>query len=94
MACGKLVVATAIGGPKEIIDGGDNVGMLIPPKDSNAIANAIIYLLDNPDEVNQMGENARKYVKSKYNWEKIVEKISEVYQYALDTHKNRGNLSR
>jgi glycosyltransferase involved in cell wall biosynthesis len=89
MACSKPVVATAVGGPKEIIEGGENVGMLIPPKNSEAIANAIIELLNNPLKSNQMGQNARKYVESKFTWEKVVEEISKVYQYALEAHSKK-----
>jgi glycosyltransferase involved in cell wall biosynthesis len=82
MACGKPVIATAVGGPKEIIEGGDDVGILIPPKDPDAIANAVIELLNNPDRAKKLGENARKYVMSTYTWEKVCQGTLRVYEYA------------
>lgn len=83
MACSKPVIATAVAGPKEIIEGGDNVGLLIPPKNSEAIANAVIELLNNPSKRNQICENARRYVESKYTWKKVAEETSKVYQHVL-----------
>lgn len=82
MACGKPVIATAVGGPKEIIEGGDNVGILIPPEDPDAIADAVIKLLDDPAKAKRMGENARKYVVATYSWEIAYKKTLQVYEYA------------
>ena len=81
MACGKPVIATAIGGPKEIIEGGDDVGILIPPKDPDAIADAVIELLNNPERAKKMGENARKYIVSTYTWEKVYLETLRVYEF-------------
>jgi len=82
MACGKPVIATAVGGPKEIIEGGDNVGVLVPPKDPDAIADAVITILDDPIKAKTMGENARKYVESTYSWERAYDETLRVYKYA------------
>lgn len=82
MACGKPVIATAIGGPKEIIEGGDDVGILIPPKDPDAIADAVIELFNNPERAKKMGENARKYVVSTYTWEKVCLETLRIYEFA------------
>lgn len=89
MVCGKPVVATAVGGPKEIIEGGDNVGILIPPKDPYAIADAIIELLEDPIKAKEMGENARKYVESVYTWKRAYSETLRVYEYATRAHANK-----
>ena len=48
LACGKPVIATDIGGPKEIIT--EEVGKLVPSGDSESLAEAIGYMLDHHQE--------------------------------------------
>ena len=47
----------------------------MPIGDANALAEKILYLLDNPDKAKEMGENGRKMVSEKYgdNTSKIIE---------------------
>ncbi len=61
MALGLPVVATdcPCGGPADLIKSGEN-GILVPVKDAKAMADAIIYLLENPETAEQMGKAARK----------------------------------
>lgn len=88
MVCEKPVVATAVGGPKEIIEREKNVGILIPPKDPHAIADAVIKLLEDPIKANEIGKNARKYVESAYTWERVCDETLRVYEYATQAHAN------
>lgn len=83
MACSKPVVATAVGGPKEIIDGGNNVGILVQPENSKEIACAVLNLLHNTSKAEEIGLNARLYVESKYTWDKVTEEIYSVYESAI-----------
>ena len=78
-ACGKPVVSTATTGAKEIIKDGYN-GYLVPIGDAQALADKILYLLNNPDEAKKMGENGRELVKEKYgdNTEKIINYWQEI----------------
>jgi glycosyltransferase involved in cell wall biosynthesis len=78
MACGVPIVASKIGGVPDVVKDGEN-GLLVPPKDSEALADAIIYLLENEDVRDKMGKNGRKRVKG-YSWEKIVEMTEKVYE--------------
>src|SRR3989339_34032 len=64
-ACGKPVISTATTGAKEIIQDGVN-GYLVPIGDAQALANKIIYLLENPDVAIKMGERGRELVKEKF----------------------------
>lgn len=86
MACGKPVIATSIGGPQEILEGGNNVGILIPPNDFRAISESVIKLLDHPHQAKKIGENARNYVVSKYSWNVVLQEIQKVYTYASNIH--------
>lgn len=72
-ACGKPVVSTATTGAKEIIQDGHN-GFLVPIGDAEALADKILYLLDHPQEAEEMGERGRKLVYEKFgdNTEKII----------------------
>jgi len=82
MACETPVVATRVGGIPEIVKDGEN-GLLVPPKDPDALADAIIYLLENEDVRKKMGKNAREKVKN-YSWERIAEMTEEVYKSLIE----------
>lgn len=77
MACGVPIVASKIGGIPDIVKDGEN-GLLVPPGDSEALADAIIYLLENEDIRVKMGKNGRKKVKD-YSWDKVAEKTENIY---------------
>ena len=64
---------------KEIVEG-NNCGICVNPLDSEEIANAITYIVNNPIEAEQMGYNGRKAVLEKYNWGIEEEKLLKVYE--------------
>jgi glycosyltransferase involved in cell wall biosynthesis len=59
MACGVPVIASKIGGLKEIVEEGVN-GLLVPPGDSPELANALVDLLNNTQARLRLGEAARR----------------------------------
>ena len=79
MGCGKPVIATNRGGVPEIIEDG-NTGFLVPPHESEKLAEDMIYLLDNPNEVKRMGSNAFETVKRKCNPDIIANEHIKLYQ--------------
>ncbi len=92
MACELPVIATAVGGPKEILEEGKrqmgkDVGILIPPKDPEAIAQSITYLLEHPEEAREMGKRAREFVLKNYTWDIVAKKTLEVYEQVLQNYK-------
>lgn len=82
MACGVPVVGSDIPGINEIISDQHN-GLLIPPRNSEALATAILKLLDDEDLRRKLGQNARKSIVEKYSWNTIAGKIEKVYFEAL-----------
>ena len=86
MAAGKPVVATNVGGSKEMIKDGIT-GYLVPPADSNAMANAIMDLLKSPEKAVAMGGMGRKVVQEKFTVETMVKKYEELY---FSLVKDRG----
>jgi len=81
MACGVPIVASEIGGVPDVVKDGEN-GLLVPPRDPNALADAIIYLLENEDVRRKMGERGKEMVRD-YTWERIAEKTEKVYEAVL-----------
>jgi len=79
MASGKPVIATTVGGiPRQIRDGWN--GFLIDPADERQLAEKIKYLIDNSDERERMGLNARRYAEEEFDWRKVAERLLRVYE--------------
>ena len=64
---------------KEIVEE-NNCGVLVDPMKPQEIADAIQWIYEHPEEARIMGENGRRAVKEKYNWEKEEKKLLELYQ--------------
>ncbi len=58
MAQGKPVVATAVGGTPELVLDGET-GLLVPPGDVDALADALADVLDDPERARRLGEAGR-----------------------------------
>lgn len=78
LAMAKPVVASHVGGIPEVIED-QKTGILIPPCDVKAIANAVIKIFKNPALSKKLGENGRVLVKRHYSFEAMLDKIEEVY---------------
>lgn len=83
MASGKPVVATAHGGPLDVVEDG-RTGDLVPPGDAKSMANAIVALLRDPDRRARMGALARERVLAHYTAEQYVTGIEAVYRELAD----------
>lgn len=68
MALGRAVVATAVGGPGEIIVSTDH-GLLIPPGDVGALTHALCDLVDDPERRRAMGQAGRARVRDRFSIE-------------------------
>jgi glycosyltransferase involved in cell wall biosynthesis len=81
-AQGLPVVATKVGGVPEVVK--DNVtGILVSPKDSAGLAQAILAILDNPDKKKAMSEAAKAWVKDRFKAEKMCREVSHLYTEML-----------
>ena len=79
MAAGLPVIASNFPLWKEIVEGNE-CGLTVNPLDPEEIARAIEYLIDHPDEAHRMGENGRRAVLEKYNWEAEGKKLLVLYE--------------
>jgi len=76
MSYGKPVVASRVGGLPEVVDGG---GILVPPRDPRALADAINSLLGDEKRRKALGDSAREHV-SKFAWDSVTRQIERVYK--------------
>ena len=83
MASGKLVVASNVGGHKELIRHQDN-GYLFQADDPHALSNMINELLDNPQKWMSVVQRARRYVEQERNWQVAAEPYRHIYHRVID----------
>lgn len=76
MACGKPVISTDLGAPKEIIT--EQAGILMSPNNSNVLAENIMSLLGDSKRRERLGANARKVAESAFSIKKIVNEIENI----------------
>lgn len=88
MRAGLPVVATRIGGTPESVNDGAT-GLLVPPKDPVALADALRRLITQPDLRKSMGNAGRERYLRQFTAEQMVARTAEVYASAL-THLKRS----
>lgn len=79
-ACGRPLVATDIPGCRVVITPDEN-GLLVPPRDAEALANALARLVRSPALRQQMGKMARKRVLQKFTHQHVNTATIEVYDH-------------
>lgn len=79
MAAGCPTVVAATGGLAETVTDGYD-GLLVPPGDQQALAQAVIKLLSRPDLAARLSANARQTVQEKYCWSDIARTTMEIYR--------------
>jgi glycosyltransferase involved in cell wall biosynthesis len=83
MSAGLPIIASDFPLWKQIVEG-NKCGITVDPMNPKAIAEAIEYLLERPELMNEMGENGRKAVLEKYSWQKESEKLIKIYSDILN----------
>jgi glycosyltransferase involved in cell wall biosynthesis len=82
------IVATDVGGnPEVILDG--RTGLLVPSKDSAALAGAIRRVMSmSPEERRQMGRAAREHVAATFDLERVLDQWEQIYHGLLARKRN------
>jgi glycosyltransferase involved in cell wall biosynthesis len=78
MAAGRPVVSTDVGGVGEVVTPGQS-GLLVPPRDSRALAEAVSRLLGDPAAAERMGQAARAAVYPRYSAGRLVRDLEKLY---------------
>ncbi len=79
MACGKTVIATAVGGVTDVIEDGVN-GMLVPVHEAGRLEVAITEALNQPEKRDQFGRSARETVLHQFTLDKELQANLAIYQ--------------
>ncbi len=78
MACGLPVIAVDAYGPATIVDDGET-GLLVPPDDEDAMADALMQIVADGDARRRMGEAAYERSRARYSWPALAERVARVY---------------
>ena len=84
MACGCAIVATTVGAIPEMIgeENGRHYGLLVPPRDTEKLREAISMLLDDNDLRESCRRNALERVNERYNIGSVWSKLVQIWQHA------------
>lgn len=83
MAASRPVIATSVAGTPEIVVD-DQTGILVPRANPEALAEAINFLIQNPERAREMGQAGRLRVEDYFSLEKMVEKTEELYEQLIE----------
>jgi phosphatidylinositol alpha-mannosyltransferase len=77
-ACAVPVVASDIPGYRAVMT--EDTGELVAPGDDQALADALVGLLENEPRRRALGERARRLAVERYSWDKIAERLEQIYE--------------
>ncbi|MBT9501002.1 MAG: TIGR03088 family PEP-CTERM/XrtA system glycosyltransferase [Burkholderiaceae bacterium] len=83
MACGLPVIATDVGGNAELVNRG-HTGLIVPAADAQALADAILNLVDDPAKAQAMGQAGRRLAQQKFSLPAMVGAYQGLYDRLLD----------
>jgi glycosyltransferase involved in cell wall biosynthesis len=82
MAAGLPVVASAVGGLRDLVDHG-RTGLLVPPCNPEALASAVEALIADPVRAHRLGAAARAEVEARYSFDRMVRAFEDLYEHEL-----------
>jgi len=85
MACGKPVVSTALDSGVPFVNLDGRTGLIVPPKDSNALSRAIGSLLSDRAHAARLGKSARDRVLSEFTADRMAQSVLAVYRRLIGT---------
>ena len=83
MAAGIPIIASNFPAWAKVIEK-HHCGISVDPTNPKAIADAITYLYEHPDEARQMGERGRSAVINEFNWDNEKVKLEDLYSHVLN----------
>lgn len=79
MASGVATIASRVGGVEELIEDGRS-GIIVPPGDVSALAEAIVRLHDEPDLRAELGRHGQERIRTSFRLEDTIEKMAALYR--------------
>lgn len=86
MAMGKPVIVTDVGGNKELVEHG-KTGLLVPVRNPQVLADAILSCLRQPERAREMGRCAREMVLTRFNLDRMVHEYETLYMEAIQVKR-------
>lgn len=83
MGYGKPVIATSAGGITDIVQH-ENTGLLAAPGDERELADAILRVMNNPEESAAMARRGTRFAAEEFGWDAIISRLQGVYESAVD----------
>ena len=93
MACGLPVVANAAGALPEVVGSDGSAGLLVPPRDPRALAEAIHSILAEPRRAEHMGRAARARIQRLFPWERAASGLLEVFRETIRAAHRRSRAA-
>jgi len=84
-ACATPVVASDISGYRGVMD--PDAGLLVPPGDPHALTEAVVALLEDEPRREALGRAAREIAQERYSWERIAQRLAEIYEAVAGERK-------
>ena len=82
MACGRPLVASAVGGIPEVVTDGED-GLLVPSEDPAALAAALVRVLDDAALAERLGNEARSTIERRFAATRVAEATAAVYEEVI-----------
>lgn len=92
MAASRAIVATRVGGVPECVQDKETA-VLIPPRDPDALAHAILALLSDPARGQALGERARTVAQSQFSVDSQTPRIEAVFERVVERYKSRHAIA-
>lgn len=92
MACELPVVATTAGALPEVVGTDGSCGVLVPPRDSAALADSINALLSQPQKCLEMGKAGRRRVLDCFTWRRAAGQLVDLYMEMKGAHHQLKNI--
>src|SRR5439155_9083146 len=83
MASSCPVVATRVGGLPDLIED-QKTGRLVPPRDAEALASAVLDLLNNTQTARELGQNAMAAVRQRFTVQRLLSDMDHLYTELLE----------
>jgi glycosyltransferase involved in cell wall biosynthesis len=81
MSCARALVVTDCGALPHLVH--EQGGIRVPAGDPEALAQALVHLLRNPEKRVEMGRYNRRQVEEKMSWDKVAQQLEVIYEIVL-----------
>jgi glycosyltransferase involved in cell wall biosynthesis len=92
MAASKPMICTAVGGVPELVE--DGCGLLVPPRDAQALSKAMSHMLENPNARKSMGEKSARRAVERFDLRAMTEAYEDLYRLLIANNQSQRKLAQ